>query len=68
MLTKEKSVGAMSDDELEVELVMLWANKKLTQVRYDELICELQRRKIPAESMATLVGVGLPAWQKPYRS
>jgi hypothetical protein len=68
MLTKEKSVGAMSDDELEVELVMLWANKQLTQVRYNELICELQRRQIPAESMATLVGVGQPAWQKPYRS
>lgn len=68
MLIKEKSVGAMSDDELEVELVMLWANKQLTQVRYDELILELQRRQIPAESMATLVGVGQSAWQKPYRS
>jgi hypothetical protein len=68
MLTKEKSVGAMSDDELEVELVMLWATKQLTQVRYDELISELQRRQIPAESMATLVGVGLPEWQKLYQS
>jgi hypothetical protein len=68
MLIQEKSVAEMSDDELEVQLVMLWANKQLTQMRYNELIAELQRRQIPAESMATLVGVGLPEWQKPYRS
>jgi hypothetical protein len=68
MLIQEKSVAEMSDDELEVQLVMLWANKQLTQERYDELISELQDRKIPAEAMATLVGFGLPEWQKPYRS
>ncbi len=68
MLIQEKSVAEMSDNELEVQLVMLWANKQLTQTRYNELISELQHRKIPAESMATLVGVGLPEWQKPYRS